>query len=345
MFSKSKLTNNKFRLIFFFSLIIFSNFSAKLFSQELEKNSKAEQKNKIYIAHIALGNGIDTTTIKDSKVKAAMNLVAILSEKFELIPDNIVMEKSNELVKPYTAFDVAKATKADRILIIKVEQLENILRAEINSVNPQNPEKVTNSEGFAFINYFENTTNKPVYDPSLLAALQRAFAISENDSLMFLEKEDVFSVIPAPNLVISGIQFNNNSELEKWDVFDNTIVKSYEFCEIIFKEIKKNNKWIIFDIDSRDAVYKIFNLHLIENNVKPSSNEFAALKKFGISFYIDGTINRNKEGIEIILSLNKIDDNLETKTIKSASAKVTTNDLVIIKDAVKKIANKLIMED
>jgi len=301
---------------------------------------------KLYIALTAIGKGIDTTYFNESKIYAAINLIALLSEKYLLISPQFVQEKIEELKKPINAFDIANAVEADKILIIKIEQLKNIIRAEITSINPnpQQPIQLITNEGFAAINFFENQTNIPVYDPTILKALQRAFALNENDSLMFMELPQPFSVKPVPNLVISGMEFQNDLSFTSWDVFSEQLVRSYEFSETIYDEIKNTDDWVVFDIDSRDAIYEMFNLFLVENNIAPSANEIAALMQFSVNHFISGKIERNRNGITISLTLNNINQQNEIVPLKSVSENIYTNDVKKTKEAIKELAQKILAD-
>ena len=331
--------------IFFNSLFLFFLIKINLIASENNFSSDAKlDKNytKLYIAHTTIGRGIDTTHFDESKIFAAINLIAIFSEKYQLIPQQLIQEKIETLTKPINAFDIANAVEADKILVIKIEQLRNIIRAEISSLNTKQPEQITTTEGFAVINYFENQTNIPVYDPTILKALQRAFALNDNDSLMFAKLPAPFFVKPVPNLVITGMEFKNDLNYIKWEVFAEQVVRSYEFAETIYDEIKNIDDWVVFDIDSRDAIYEMFNFFLVENNIAPSKNETAALAKFGVNHFISGKIERNKNGITISLTLNNINQRNEIIPLKSVSENIYVNDVKKTKEAIQALARKIL---
>jgi hypothetical protein len=296
---------------------------------------------KIFLAHTTVGYGVDTNLFKSSKIYSAINLIGMLTNKYELISDSTIIEATQNIIKPYNSFDIAKKVNADRIFIIKVEQLKNILRTEIISVDPLNPDTVRTSEGFALLHLFNKQTDEPVYDPTLLYALQQAFAVIENDSLMFQNLGETFDVKPVPNVVISGIEFINDTSFVSWDIFSNQLIKSYEYSEMIFEEVHKSKDWILFDIDSRDAVYGMYNMFLIENNIAPSVNELHALQNFNIFYYISGKIERNKYGATISISLHHLSKDGDSK-IKSYSEMLYKNDVIELKNIIKRLANKLI---
>lgn len=333
------------RLLIRFSIIFFTFFSSYIIlantSDTIIPNSIAHS--KIYIAHTTVGIGVDTTLLKPTKIYAAINLICMLTDKYALISDSIISHATEKIPQPCTAFDVAKSVEADIILIIKVEQLHNIIRTEIISVDPKRPDTAKTGEGFALLHLFKKKSDEPIYDPALLTALQRAFAVVENDSLMFQNQIDPFNVTPVPNLVIAGIEFHNNPQYNNWEVFANPLITSFEYTEVIFEVIHNSKKYLVFDTESRDAIYGMFNLALIENNIAPSNNELDALKRFGVSYYITGKLVRTKYGVEITLSLNQLSQygNIQ---IKSVSDTVNKNKILDVKNTIKNLAEKLIEE-
>jgi len=84
---------------------------------------------------------------------------------------------------------------------------------EIISADTDNPATANTSEGLAVLHLFSKITGLPVFDPTLLTALQRAFACAVNDSLMFMQHNAPYNVKPAPSLVVAGIEFINDETL------------------------------------------------------------------------------------------------------------------------------------
>jgi hypothetical protein len=160
---------------------------------------------------------VDTTFCSEYKISAALNLAMLVTEKYELISNEEISEVIQELPEKYTAFDIAKNLEADGILVVKVEQLRNLLRAEISRINPESPENVITGEGYAMLHYFTDDEHRAIYDPSLLLALQRAFAVVESDSVLF-EKQNAK---PAPLLAICGIEFQKGENSEKFIEYRN----------------------------------------------------------------------------------------------------------------------------
>ncbi len=314
-----------------------------------------DKKTQLYIAQIVIGQGIDTACFHESKVVAAMNLITMLTDNYELISDSLIRIAAENLPEKYNAFDMAKQLKVDKILLVKVEQIKNMLRTEISQIALEKPESVATADGFAFMHYFDKKTNQAVYDPSLVESMQRAFAALEGDSLMFMKENlyvlkpdtnklkninNPYAVKPAPLLVIGGIEFENETPIFRQEIFDNDLIRSYEIAETIFEIAAKSNDWVTFDIASRDELYSFFNIYGIENNLALSLAELSVLQRFGINHYISGKLKVIDSELQITLTLNRINKN-DIEKIAVISEKLLKDDkkemLAITKSLTKKL--------
>jgi hypothetical protein len=304
-------------------------------------------KTTIYLADVVIGQGVDTSLIPKSKIYQALNFVTLLSNKYAMIPPEMISEtiKQSDTNQQSTLsyMDIAKKLDADRLYIIKIEQLINIIRCEIISANPKQSDSAEIGEGFSVIHLFKKKDNMPLFDPILVTAVQRAFAIVENDSLMFMKLEPPYNVKPVPALVVGGFVFNNDVSLPQWIVFNNPLVNSYEFTELTYEEIYTTPDWLVYDQDSRDGIYAMFKLVLPVNNIAPSYNELDALRKFNVNYYILGDVTRIKKGIKFSLSLYE-NTAEEQKQIKTVTETLTENFYPDAQEVVRRLAKKLIMD-
>jgi hypothetical protein len=319
-------------------LIVFSNIC--LYSQLKPEYIDKKGKVQIYLANAVIGKGVDTTILEAGKIKPALYYITQLNDKYELVSDSAVNEAINRLNKP-SAFEIAHEIFADRIFIIKIEQLVNVIRCEIISASIEEPNIARTSEGIAVLHLFKKSNQMPYFDPTILTAMQRAFAAVENDSLMFINLAEPYNVKPAPSIVIAGIEFIDDDNYVNWEIFNNPLMNSFEYTDLIYKSIYKSLDWVVFDIDSRDAIYGLYNLFLIENHIAPSYNELSALQRFNIEHYITGTIKRNVNGINITLQIRENKDN-SNKIIKEVSKNIYNNNINEIRDAIKDLAIELV---
>jgi hypothetical protein len=286
--------------------------------------------------------GIDTTLLSTDKIPPAMNLITMMTDNYRLISDSEIVEATKDMPSP-TALEIAQKLNADRVYVIKIEEMMNIIRSEITSIPLNNNENdIISGEGFASLYIMKKEDGTPIYDPTLLTSLQRAFAVCENDSNMFQQFPAPYNVKPVPSMVICGIQFQDDTTLLHYQVFDNPVITSYEFVETIYSAIYTTNDWLIYDIESRDALYGLFHLYLPENTVLPSYNELAALNRFGIQHYITGKIQRYRNGVRITLILNHL-NNATSTPIKEISGEVYKNDTPEILNKLKDLAKELIL--
>ena len=121
------------------------------------------------------------------------------------------------------------------------------------------------------------------------------------------------------------------------------MINSFEYSNIIYESAYKCPNYVIFDIDSRDGIYALFNLFLIENHIQPSYNELSALQRFNINYYITGKVERNLNGISITLMIKENKPN-SNKIIKSVSDNVYENNINYVKNTLEKLAKKLLFE-
>jgi len=331
--------------LFFITLSFILVFSISLFSQLKVENFK---KYRIYLANVIMGQGVDTSLLNANKVKPALHFITTqLTFKYELIPNNEINAAILKLKNP-TTFEVGRFCNADFVFIIKIEQLYNIIRAEIITANPNCPDSAFSHSGLGVLHIFKSESGMPMFDPTLLVAIQRAFAGAVRDSNMFMFHSPPYNVKPVPSLIVSSIEFIDNPQFAFWDVFNNPTITSYDFIETIYEEIYNTSEWVVFDINSRDAIYSLFNLVLIENNVPPSYAELDAMRRFGVEHYITGVIERNQNGIKMTLFMKENNVNAVTlsqnKVIKSVEMNIYQNDLFATRIAIKNLAKRLIFE-
>lgn len=297
---------------------------------------------KILIAQIDYGRQIDG--IDDSKVEAAMNLAAVMSGKYSLISykerDSAISALRDDKQKT-TAAAIAKFLSADRIYFFRINNLENMLQVQITVPNSKNARKSKTGTGYALINYRDKKTDQKVYDPSLLKAIQRAFAVVEGDSLMFSSAEGPFKVFPAPTLVIGGIDFQNTNKLPDWKIYEKKTETSFDATEVMFETIKKSPKFVVYDNASRDSIYALFNMHIVENYRPPTSHEMEALSKLEVEYYLTGTMNRIAEGAQIDLYYCSI-KNKYLDILKTETSVLKSDDLEEMRKVVREMTGKLL---
>lgn len=250
--------------------------------------------------------------ITQGKIEAATALALALSGKNELIPgdqrDSAVARLKEKGIKPIGT-SVAEELKADMMLFLTISKLKNILRVDAVIYELGDTLLSTNGIGYAQLHYRQAKDSSILYDPSLLEAIQRAFAEAERDTLMYAANEGSFRVKPAAALVIGGIIYKDEMPGEHWEMFTKKEISSYFIMESIFEECIKSDRFVTYDTETRDSVYSLFNVYGVENYRAPNSLELEALNKVAVDYYILGNFVRTAEGAELTLMLNKVSGN------------------------------------
>ncbi len=280
------------------------------------------------IAVVQLGSNIPSTL--EYKLDAAFELACFASGKYSAVSFAARDSAARTLVtqsKDPTALAVAHELQADRLLFVQISRIANILRVQVASAKGENFEQIRRAEGYALLKFRQNDTI--LYDPTLLEALQRAFAAAEGDSLMFAKAESDMRVFPAPPLAIVGIEFRDSLKTRS-KIFDlkQQAINGYDAVLTIFQTAKASNKFTAFDMDTRDSIYSISQLMYVENNKPPSVAELKILQNFGITYCITGMIARTEENTILTVQLCSISPNGGLKKIRAERGVITDEDSI-----------------
>lgn len=305
---------------------------------------QSHDKPKIAIGNISFGPEAKAI-ITNTKVEAAFNLVNLIAEKYKYIDFQIQDSAIKQLKKENKAINlqnISEYLKLDKLYSIHIDVLANMLRANIMSVNLKDSSSSTGI-GYAIIRYFGTKDDKALYDPGILRAMQRAFAVVERDSLMFTKNDSAFYAYPAPTLVISGIEFIDTTSLPKLDIFQMKEVNSYLIVESMFDTLKYKRNLVIYDQTTRDSIYALFRLKIPDNQTAATETELACLSRLEVEYVISGSLSRNKEGANLVLTLMKIKDNNLTLLAKK-NTQIYEDSKVKLKEAAQLAVIELIKE-
>lgn len=299
---------------------------------------------KMIMAPVQFGSGV--SDLDEHKVSAAMALAARLTKRYFLLPvelrDTAVIRLKEKNLDP-TALNIAEELRAERLLFIKVNRLKNILRVDITNYHIDSIPIRFDGYGYAYLNYRKGSDTEVLYDPSLLLAIQRAFAVTEGDSNLYADSPGSFKVFPAKTLAIGGIYFENDDRQKSWELFQFKEIISFDMIETIFEQASKFPRLVIYDTDTRDSIYLIHNLSDPNNSEKPTLYEIQALQSFGIDYLITGSFIRNEKGADISLSLLDISkENIEV--IKTGNNQVLEDDLDNLRLILRALVNELLTD-
>ncbi len=332
-----------------YTIIFLTALSVSFASQSRKKKPGKEKKTsktallRVLVASVQTGPNVPAAL--DRKVDAAMGLACFASNHYSAISfaarDSVVQKLQNEGKEP-SALAVAAALKADRIVFVQINRIENMLRVELASSKGEKFAETGKGEGYSLLKYHTDTSI--VYDPSLLEALQRAFAAAEKDSLMYLVAEKDMRVFPAPPLAVVGIEFRDSLKIIS-KIFDLKAqpINGYDAVLTIFQTAKASAKYAVFDMDTRDTIYALENLVYVENNKAPSVVELKVLYKYGIQHCITGSISRTEESTVLTLQLCSITPDFTLKKIRAERAIITDEDSIgELRQTLTKLTKKLL---
>lgn len=285
-----------------------------MFSCASEKSifqKKGENVKRVMI----ISNNIDprlSNEISSNKVEAAINLALAMTDNYELMPtrirDSVAFEFQKQKINKNLK-DLAEYFNVDYFLITQVNSIENILRTDIKLVDTKDSTKKSIGFGYSQLQYRSKSEFKKVYDPALLAGLQRAFCVALNDTNLYMNAKEGFKLKPLTPLVIGSIFYIDNPKLSEWTIFKDKVLSSYDAILNIFEAAKLCSEHVIFDVDTRDAIYNLDNLYMAENYTAPSENELLALNKIGVDYFITGSLKRVDEGAELNLIMYQLISN------------------------------------
>ncbi len=324
------------RLVLLLVIIAF-NYS---YAQQTSRKSSSLQPLKIYIAGIEIGKNLED--LNPSSIEAAFAFSMMLTNFFDMVPQKYVDSTRIQWKREGRAFTIAELAKhfqADFLVYINLNRFKNILRCDITLLFDKDYQKKSNGSGYSFINYQDTVSKKYLYDPSILTALQRAFAVAVKDSNLFAKAKN--PIVPIPSLVITGIEFRKKEGLLNWSLFANSVVNSYFIIEKIFEITAKSNVYQPFDIETRDSIYATFNFFAPENYKAPNQMELYALRQFEVETIITGVFEHTIEGGELTLILARFTNSGLTE-INRVKGLVTKDSLVELEKVLTELTNKLI---
>lgn len=205
--------------------------------------------------------------------------------------------------------NVALETGSEKLLFAGVNRFKNVLRVDIALVDVADTTQRQTGYGYALLNFRQFDTDAPVIMPSLVRAIQRAYAAAVDSSIYENVENTEYRIFPAAPTVIAGLNYVDDDTLETWDIFTKKIISSYDAVEVIFEQVAKHKDYFVYDTDTRDSVYALFGYYVVENYNSPTHAEIDALRKFNVEYVITGDLRRIESGAELKLYLIKINEN------------------------------------
>ncbi|GAB5466338.1 MAG: hypothetical protein Kapaf2KO_17740 [Candidatus Kapaibacteriales bacterium] len=294
---------------------IISVFSCKSAEEESEKSDIA-----LYLpATIKIGKGMDGYT--QDQAETGLSLAFALSQKALIYPqsmiDSVISSKGDD-ISEMDALKLAREVGTDNILFANISRIEQMLRVSLVSLPLKEIAegeglrealaKGKQAEGFAYINLWRD--DKPVIDPALVKASQRALADLMQDSLLYSGKEKAYEVFPWPNIAIGGFDIVDSTGLELPNkIFKDKTLSGFAASEVAFEELAENGPFVTWDIASRDTVMTLERFYGVENDRISNPAEQKTLWKAGVDQILLGSIKRTETGGIVTVYIGHLSSN------------------------------------
>ncbi|MCX6155829.1 MAG: hypothetical protein NT007_16915 [Candidatus Kapabacteria bacterium] len=295
----------KISVITFFLTIFISNFYLSHAEDSTTAFNKNFKKEKILIANVQINRTSKDVTV--GKVNASMLLINALTGKYDILPTykrDSVARYLDSIKIEANVQNIARNLGIKKLCFISVNRLCNLIRADIIMKLIDTVPLEVHSSGFASIHFKKEGIDSSITDPAIFDAIRRAFAIAERDSSMFMNLTVNLKIIPARTVAVGGLAYHNNENIyPSWDLFASNVISSYDAVETITGAAILDSSTVAVDTETRDSIYALYNLYLIENNNQPTTLEITALQNLSIDYYISGNFTRVAEGADIELYL------------------------------------------
>lgn len=304
---------------------------------------KDTSKPTIMIAEVILGNEMPLQLI--AKTDAAMAIALGASDRFRYIPfaarDSVAGLFRSLHAEP-TAYNVGQEIKAEAIMFIRMRQLGNLLRVDIQAKTGNDYVESVSGVGLALLRY-RDSSNAIVYDPTIVEAIQRAMCSITGDSNLYAHVEDSsYMVFPAEPLVFLNMKFDNKKQKSSWAIFQDNEVNSFYALQLLFESANSLKHVIPIDLDTRDSVYAIKQIYGVENYVQSSKEELKVLFDIGFVYAINGNIEKTPDGAELTLTLSEITSQSTLKKVKSLTAGYSDDSMEGFKKTAIKLLRRLL---
>ncbi len=285
-------------------------------------NGTSVAKTPFMIGQLVCGRAIN---FKESKLEAGLALALDLTSRYSLINARVVDSvaklqhlRTGDSIHTTTALKLAPLVGAKGSVFLRVDRLENILRAEVQIAQGDSFKTIARGQGYALIRFRTEKKNRLVSDPAVLTAIQRALCVALGDTTLYEKAPAAFKVKPAETVVPGGLVFSDDASLDAWDMFKNHTVNAYDAVVNIFDALKDSPNYVCYDVDTRDSIYALYKMYVIENDNEPSRQELDALYRLEVKYYITGTLRRVEAGAELKLYFCEITNNASYRILRTA---------------------------
>jgi len=287
----------------------------------------------IFVGSVQQGAAADS--IAPTRIYSALKFALDMTANHHTVPDSVRKQTIANADSTATYDDLARSVDAQYTCYASVDVLHNMLRANITLTDENGKDKI--GYGYAAIHHIKD--GKQVYDIALVKAFQRAAMNVIEDSNIYNHQPKEFQVKPAGSLVVGGFIMNNNDIPFNWELFGNETVTSYLASETIYKSATAADNFAVYDIATRDSMYAMFNIYMVENSSPASASELKMLSQFDVSYYLYGQLDRELNSANMKIILAKLTDG-KIRILNTAEGVLSSDS----KDKMESLIDKLTKE-
>jgi len=280
--------------------------------------------------------------ITATKLEAGLALALDLTERFAYVPavvrDSLIAARTTD---PVTTLQAAEIVEADVAVFANCIRVANLVRGEVTLRSGDSLKTEQRGVGYAAIRHYSDSG--VVADPAILTSLQRALCVAlQNDSLYTSAPNDL-QVVPTTLVAIGGISFENDSSIAPhWNLFDDRTVVSYDMVINLVHELQASPLLTIVDLDTRDSMFAMGGMLLIENDRPVSNTELRILRLFDVQHIITGSFTRDRQGALLRLHWCRIEADGRYTIERTAEQRVTEDSAVKAREAVLEAAREVV---
>ncbi|MDZ4745433.1 MAG: hypothetical protein SGJ05_05470 [bacterium] len=293
-------------------------------------------------------------SISPGKVEAGFALACDLTGLFKLIPsavrDSFVLalrdsirfapSKSLELRDTlFTAAEIARALDATGIAYLFTARIGNLVRSDIMLATGSQYDMKVTGIGYAAIRHAD--AKKRLADPAILASQQRALAVALRDTALYATADGALNVRPSVPVVVGSVEFIERQGMVPWTLIKEKISASYDAVLVAVEALQSNPRITAVDMETRDSIYALAKMYLVENYNPVSKTELGTLRAFDMRNIVMGRVTRVQGGAELVMTMNWINDDGSYVPLATATRMLTVDSKEMLRDMVSEATKEL----
>lgn len=277
------------------------------------------------------------TLLSAYKAEAALALACELSGTYVLIPNDVRDSVARMLPdSTRTAQRVADRLGAELIVFIDIARIVNLVRIQITLVGGEGWIISTEGTGYATSFLTDDATGRRVIDPAILTATQRALCGAVLQPNLYDAADSAFRVRPTQLTALGGTDFvNDDKDLAPWALFREKVAASYDVASTIVAAMRNHDSLTVIDMETRDSIYAMAGLFMVENYNPASTSELKILKGFEVTRLITGVCERIRGGAGLRMTHNELMPNATYTPLSKAEVIIPVDSKLALQDGVR----------